>query len=71
MNPVPQEVQQVQDGHGVAEIDYEAGQPRQAPPGGALHVARTLTGNDAATLNLNVRQQSRRVSHGEKRWPRS
>jgi hypothetical protein len=54
MNPVPQEVQQVQDGHGVAEIDYEAGQPRPAPPGGALHVACTLTGNETAGTSCRI-----------------
>ena len=27
--------------------------PRPAPPGGACHVAHTLTANDATTLTLN------------------
>ena len=31
--------------------------PRPAPPGGAIHIMHTLTGNDAATLTPSVRQQ--------------
>ena len=36
--------------------------PRPAPPGGAFHVAHTLTGNDATTLTLNVAEHWRRVA---------
>jgi hypothetical protein len=34
-----------------------------APPGGAFYVAHTLTGDDAATLTLNV------AEHRVRRWP--
>jgi hypothetical protein len=31
--------------------------PARHPPGGAFHVAHTLTGNDATPLTLNVAEQ--------------
>ena len=42
--------------------------PRRQPPGGALHVAHPLTGNDATTLTLNVAEHSSRAkSRAERR----
>ena len=32
--------------------------PARQPPGGAFHVAHTLTANDAATLTLSVAEQA-------------
>jgi hypothetical protein len=32
--------------------------PARQPPGGAFHVAHTLTVNDASTLTLNVAEQT-------------